>query len=328
MSETKSVLIAPAMSLPHELQSFLDDPSADVDCSSVVRCILVQLDEVDPSSIGEFIANGDYRLVKALVSAVVRAPTSEGSEQFLQAIGALAGLTGGLAWLCVPVEFVTVCLNAILQDNSTESLVLLSTSCIVEIVRFCCSESAPPQFCDNVLKLMETSLLKLMSRLDSDSEHIVSGSLSVLFALHRSSLATHLRANVRSHPNITFLCSSSVKALNRAETSVQIEEICGLSCAFLSAEDTADFFYPADLEVFMQILVRELVLRLADGSESSEASSTALTLLVSIEVVLRTAWHKSCKFLSDEAFKSIQKCCLSPHEEVSFVAHQIIGSHF
>jgi hypothetical protein len=78
----------------------------------------------------------------------------------------------------------------------------------------------------------------------------------------------------------------------------------------------------------MQILVRELGLRLADGSESSEASSTALTLLVSIEVVLRTAWHKSCKFLSDEAFKSIQRCCLSTNEEVSFVAHQIIGSHF
>ena len=175
---------------------------------------------------------------------------------------------------------------------------------------------------------METSLPKLMSQLDSDSEHIVSGSLSLLFALHRSSLATHMRAVVRSHPNITFLCSSSVKALNRADTSVQIEEICGLACAFLSAEDTADFFYPADLEVFMQILVRELGLRLADGGESSEASSTALTLLVSIEVALRTRWHKSCKFLSDEAFKTIQKCCLSPHEEVSFVAHQIISSHF
>lgn len=316
------------MSLPPELRSFLEDPSASVDCSSVVRCILSHLDEVDPSSIGDFVANDDYKLMKALASAVVSAPSSEGKEQFMQTIGAIAGLSGGLAWQSIPVEFILACLDAIFLDNSTETLVLLSTSCLVEIVRFCCSESASAQFCDKFLRLMETSLPKLMSQLDSDSEHIVSGSLTLLFALHRSSLATHLRAVVRLHPNITFLCSSSIKALNRAETSVQIEEICGLACAFLSAEDTADFFYPADLEVFMQILVRELGLRLADGGESSEASSTALTLLVSIEVTLRTPWHKSCKFLSDEAFKIIQKCCQSPHEEVSFVAHQIIGSHF
>jgi hypothetical protein len=109
---------------------------------------------------------------------------------------------------------------------------------------------------------------------------------------------------------------------------VQVEEICGLACAFLSAEDTSEFFYPADLEVLMQILLRKLGLCLADGSEPSEGPATILTLLVTIEVAMRTPWHKSCKFLADEAFESIKKCCLSPEEEVSFVAHQIIGSHF
>jgi hypothetical protein len=328
MNETRS-LVASAMSIPQELQSFLHDPSSDlVDCSSVVRCILSHLDELDKSSIEEFVASDNFRLIKSLASSVVRSPGNEGSQQFMQTIGALAGLTSGLVWQNVPLDFVTVCLDALTQESSAEMLVMLSASCIIEIIRFCCSEHASTQFCADVLKLIEPSLPVLMSLLDSDSEHVVSNSLNILFALHRSSLATHLRAVVRSHPNITFLCSSSVKALNRAETSVQVEEICGLACAFLSAEDTAEFFYPADLEVLMQILLRKLGLCLADGSEPSEGPATTLTLLVAIEVAMRTPWHKGCKFLADEAFESIKKCCLSPEEEVSFVAHQIIGSHF
>ena len=326
---TNCSLIASAMSLPQELQSFLDDQSPDVaDSSIVVRGILSHLDELGPSSIADFVAADDFRLIKALASAVVRAPGSEGSQQFMQTIGALAGLTGGVVWQNVPLEFVSACFCAVFAEDSAESLALLSTSCVVEIVRFCCSDNAAPQFAADVLKLMEPLLLTLMSKLDSDSERVVSSCLSVLFALHSSSIATHLRAVVRSHPNITFLCSSAVKALNRAESSMEIEEICGLACAFLSAEDTAEFFYPADLEVFMQILVREIGLRLADSSESSDSANTTLTLLVAIEVALRTPWHKSCKFLSDDAFKAIKKCCVSSHEEVSFVAHQIISSHF
>jgi len=316
------------MSIPQELQSFLDGPSPDADSASVVRSILSHLDELEPSSIADFVASDDFRLIKALASAVVGAPGSEGSQQLMQTIGALAGLTGGVVWQNVPLEFVSVCIDAVFKEDSAESLALLSTSCAVEIVRFCCSDTVTPQFSADVLKLMEPRLPTLMSKLDSDSEYVVSSCLSILFALHGSSIATHLRAVVRSHPNITFLCSSSVKALNRAETSVEIQEICGLASAFLSAEDTADFFYPADLEVFMQILVREIGLRLADGSESSECSSTTLTLLVAIEVALRTPWHKGCKYLSDEAFSAIKKCCVSSNEEISFVAHQIISSHF
>jgi hypothetical protein len=319
------------MSLPVELQSFLDDSSPDtVDCCAVVRAILSHLDELDQASIKDFVANDNFRLIKALAAFVVGSPGSEGSQQFMQTIGAMAGLTGGLVWQHVPMDFVATCLDAVLQESSNESLALLSTSCLIEIIRFCCSESAPPQFCDDALKLTQPSLPKLMSLLDSDSEHVVSSSLSILFALHRTSHATHLRAAIRCHPNITFLCSSSVKALNRAETNVQIEEICGLICAFLSAEDTSEFFYPADLEVLMQILLRQLGLRLADHSEceSEQGPSITLTLLVAIEVALRTPWHKSCKYLAGEAFDSIKKCCLCPDEEVSFVAHQIIGSHF
>jgi hypothetical protein len=318
---------AATMPLPEELQHFLRD-SHGVDCSSVVRCILSYLDELEPASIGEFVSRDDYTLIKALAAEVVRSPSSEGGQQFMQTIGALAGLTGGMVWQNLPLDFVSACLDSLLQDTSSESLVLLSTTCIVEITRFCCSESATPQFCDAALTLMQPSIPSLMSMLDSDSEHVVSSSLSILFALHRTSLSTHLRAAVRSHPNVTFLCSSTIKALNRAETTVQIEEICGLACAFLSSEDTSEFFYPADLEVFMQILLRELALCLADNRECSEGPACALTLLVSIEVALRTPWHKKCKYLADEAFTSIQKCCLSPDEEVSFVAHQIIGSHF
>jgi hypothetical protein len=317
------------MSIPQELQNFLDGASPDlVDGPSLVRCILSHLEELDQSSIADFVANDDFRLIKALASCVVSCPGSESSQQFMQTIGAIAGLTDGLVWQSVPLDYVSACLDASLQESSAESLALLSTSCIIEIIRFCCSENASTQFCADVLKLLEPSVPILMSRLDSDSEHVVSNSLSILFALHRTSLAAQFRAAVRSHPNITFLCSSAVKALNRAETSVQIDEICGLACAFLTAEDTAEFFYPADLEVFMQILLRQLGLCLADNSESSDVSSTILPLLVAVEVAMRTPWHKSCKFLADTAFETIKKCCLSPDEEVSFVAHQITGSHF
>jgi hypothetical protein len=319
---------ASAMTLPQELQSFLDNPSLHVDSSAIVRCIVSYLDALDPSSVEEFVASDNHRLIKSLALAVVRAPGSEGSQQFMQAIGAIACLAGGSGWQGVPLDFLSTCVDILLQEDASESILQLSASCIVHVIRFCCSERASPGFCADVLKLMEPLLSELMSKLDSDSEFVVSSSLSILFALHRTSLATQFRAAVRSHPNITFLCSSSIKALNRADSSIEIEEICNFACAFLSAADTAEFFYPADLEIFMQILVRELGLCLADQRESSDSANTALTLLVALEVTLRTPWHKSCKFLLDDAFKTIKSCCLSPHEEVSFVAHQIIGSHF
>jgi hypothetical protein len=113
------------MPLPEELQLFLRD-SQGVDCSSVVRCILSYLDELEPASIGEFVSRDDYALIKALAAEVVRSPSSEGGQQFMQTIGALAGLTGGMVWQNLPLDFVSACLDPLLQDTSSESLVLRS----------------------------------------------------------------------------------------------------------------------------------------------------------------------------------------------------------